>query len=122
MVDGLINFNQFEITTPIIKVIGVGGGGGNAVEYMYRQGICDVDFVLCNTDSQILEHSPIPTIIQLGKTLTEGRGAGNRPEIGEAAANESIDCQGCQGYGYSDGGYCYDTFPLRGAETFGSGS
>ena len=91
MVDGLINFNQFEITTPIIKVIGVGGGGGNAVEYMYRQGICDVDFVLCNTDSQILEHSPIPTIIQLGKTLTEGRGAGNRPEIGEAAANESID-------------------------------
>ena len=86
MVDGLINFNQFEITTPIIKVIGVGGGGGNAVEYMYRQGICDVDFVLCNTDSQILEHSPIPTIIQLGKTLTEGRGAGNRPEIGEAAA------------------------------------
>ena len=75
MVDGLINFNQFEITTPIIKVIGVGGGGGNAVEYMYRQGICDVDFVLCNTDSQILEHSPIPTIIQLGKTLTEGRGA-----------------------------------------------
>ena len=91
MVDGLINFNQFEITTPIIKVIGVGGGGGNAVEYMYRQGICDVDFVLCNTDSQILEHSPIPTIIQLGKTLTEGRGAGNRPELGEAAANESID-------------------------------
>lgn len=91
MVDGLINFNQFEITTPIIKVIGVGGGGGNAVEYMYRQGICDVDFVLCNTDSQILEHSPIPTIIQLGRTLTEGRGAGNRPEIGEAAANESID-------------------------------
>ena len=153
MVDGLINFNQFEITTPIIKVIGVGGGGGNAVEYMYRQGICDVDFVLCNTDSQILEHSPIPTIIQLGKTLTEGRGAGNRPEIGEAAANESIDdikallstntkmvfitaamgggyrdwcgtrdCQGCQGYGYSDGGYCYDTFPFRGPETFGSGS
>lgn len=91
MIDGLINFNQFEITTPIIKVIGIGGGGGNAVEYMYRQGICDVDFVLCNTDSQILEHSPIPTIIQLGKTLTEGRGAGNRPEIGEAAANESID-------------------------------
>jgi len=91
MVDGLINFNQFEITTPIIKVIGVGGGGGNAVEYMYSQGICDVDFVLCNTDSQILEHSSIPTIIQLGKTLTEGRGAGNRPEIGEAAANESID-------------------------------
>ena len=55
MVDGLINFNQYEITTPIIKVIGVGGGGGNAVEYMYRQGICDVDFVLCNTDSQALK-------------------------------------------------------------------
>ena len=66
MVDGLINFNQYEITTPIIKVIGVGGGGGNAVEYMYRQGICDVDFVLCNTDSQAFNKSPIKTRIQLG--------------------------------------------------------
>ena len=69
MVDGLINFNQYEVTTPIIKVIGVGGGGGNAVEYMYRQGICDVDFVLCNTDSQALNQSPIKTRIQLGTEL-----------------------------------------------------
>ncbi|WP_099293247.1 cell division protein FtsZ [Butyricimonas sp. Marseille-P3923] len=87
MVDGLINFNQYEITTPIIKVIGVGGGGGNAVEYMYRQGICDVDFVLCNTDSQALNQSPIKTRIQLGT----GLGAGNRAEVGEAAALESVD-------------------------------
>lgn len=87
MVDGLINFNQYEVTTPIIKVIGVGGGGGNAVEYMYRQGICDVDFVLCNTDSQALNQSPIKTRIQLGT----GLGAGNRAEVGEAAALESVD-------------------------------
>lgn len=91
MVDGLINFNQDEVSPTIIKVIGVGGGGGNAVEYMYRQGICDVDFVLCNTDYQILEHSKVPIKIQLGKTLTEGRGAGNRPHVGEAAANESVN-------------------------------
>jgi len=91
MVDGLINFNQEEVSPTIIKVIGVGGGGGNAVEYMYRQGICDVDFVLCNTDAQILEHSEVPIKIQLGRDLTEGRGAGNRPEMGEAAANESVD-------------------------------
>ncbi|MCR9012000.1 cell division protein FtsZ [Gabonibacter chumensis] len=90
MVDGLINFNQNEISPTIIKVIGVGGGGGNAVEYMHKQGICDVDFVLCNTDYQILEHSQVPIKIQLGRALTEGRGAGNRPEVGEAAANESF--------------------------------
>ena len=90
MGEGLINFNQNEESEPIIKVIGVGGGGGNAVEYMYNQGICDVDFVLCNTDAQILTHSKVPKTIQLGRILTEGRGAGNRPEQGEAAANESI--------------------------------
>lgn len=61
------------------------------MEYMYAQGICDVDFVLCNTDAQILVHSKVPKTIQLGKLLTEGRGAGNRPERGEAAANESIE-------------------------------
>ena len=91
MGEGLINFNVDEVTEPIIKVIGVGGGGGNAVEYMYGRGICDVEFVLCNTDAQVLTHSQIPTKIQLGKVLTEGRGAGNRPEQGEAAANESIE-------------------------------
>ena len=89
MEDGLINFNQYEETVPIIKVIGVGGGGGNAVEYMCEQGIRDVDFVLCNTDKQVVEHSKVPTKIQLGKKQTQGLGAGNRPEWGEAAAIES---------------------------------
>ncbi len=90
MVDGFINFNLNEKTPTIIKVIGVGGGGGNAVEYMYNKGICDVDFVICNTDFQALKNSPIPTKIQLGKLLTEGHGAGNTPERGEKAALESI--------------------------------
>ncbi|MDR0982356.1 MAG: cell division protein FtsZ [Culturomica sp.] len=91
MFDGLINFNLEETSPAMIKVIGVGGGGGNAVEYMYAKGICDVDFVICNTDSQILEHSPIPHKIQLGAALTEGHGAGNNPEIGAKSARESMD-------------------------------
>lgn len=90
-IDGLINFNQYEETPTIIKVIGVGGGGGNAVEYMYQQGICDVDFVLCNTDKQVLENSQVPTKIQLGFKLTGGRGAGNCPPVGEEAARESVE-------------------------------
>jgi len=73
MVDGFINFNLNEKTPTIIKVIGVGGGGGNAVEYMYEKGICDVDFVICNTDYQALRNSPIPCKIQLGKELTAGQ-------------------------------------------------
>ena len=64
MIDGLINFNEDEVSAPIIKVIGVGGGGGSAVEYMYRQGVWGVDFVLCNTDVQALAHSQVPTKIQ----------------------------------------------------------
>lgn len=91
MTDGLVNFNLDEISPTIIKVIGVGGGGGNAVEYMYSKGICDVDFVVCNTDAQILENSPIPVKIQLGAALTEGHGAGNNPEIGAKSAEESLD-------------------------------
>lgn len=91
MIDGLINFNLDEVSPTIIKVIGVGGGGGNAVEYMYSKGICDVDFVVCNTDAQILENSPVPLKIQLGKELTEGHGAGNNPEIGAKSAEESLD-------------------------------
>jgi cell division protein FtsZ len=75
----------------IIKVIGVGGGGGNAVNHMYNQGIKDVDFVVCNTDSQQLTISPVPIKIQLGASLTEGRGAGAIPEIGKNAAIENID-------------------------------
>lgn len=74
-----------------IKVIGVGGGGSNAVNYMYEQGIEGVDFVICNTDSQALNNSPVPNRLQLGKTVTEGMGAGANPEIGEQAALESID-------------------------------
>ena len=90
MVDGFINFNLNEKTPTIIKVIGVGGGGGNAVEYMYEKGICDVDFVICNTDYQALRNSPIPCKIQLGKVLTAGHGAGNNPAMGEKSAQESL--------------------------------
>lgn len=91
MIDGLVNFNLDEVSPTIIKVIGVGGGGGNAVEYMYSKGICDVDFVVCNTDAQALENSPVPIKIQLGMELTEGHGAGNSPEIGEKSAEESLE-------------------------------
>lgn len=90
MVDGFINFNLNEKTPTIIKVIGVGGGGGNAVEYMYEKGICDVDFVICNTDYQALRNSPIPCKIWLGKELTAGHGAGNNPVMGEKSAQESL--------------------------------
>ena len=91
MVEGLINFNLNEEVEVTIKVIGVGGGGGNAVEYMYSKGICDVDFVICNTDYQALQNSPIPYKIQLGKQLTAGHGAGNNPVMGEKSAQESLD-------------------------------
>lgn len=74
-----------------IKVIGVGGGGNNAVGYMYDQGITGVDFIICNTDAQALANNPIPNKIQLGTTITEGLGAGANPEIGEQAALESMD-------------------------------
>lgn len=73
----------------IIKVIGVGGGGSNAVNHMYRQGIKDVDFYVCNTDIQALDTSPVPNKIQIGKTLTEGLGAGANPEVGKNAAVEN---------------------------------
>jgi cell division protein FtsZ len=77
--------------SPIIKVIGVGGGGSNAVTHMFKQGIVGVDFAITNTDSQAMELSPVPTKIQLGPTLTEGRGAGSKPNIGKMACEESID-------------------------------
>ncbi len=80
-----------EENSSIIKVIGVGGGGGNAVNHMYKMGIKGVDFVVCNTDLQALEISPVPHKIQLGPSLTEGRGAGSLPEIGKNAAIENID-------------------------------
>ena len=74
----------------IIKVIGVGGGGGNAVNHMYKQGIADVSFVVCNTDNQDLVRSPVPIKIQLGKNITQGLGAGGRPEVARRAAEESV--------------------------------
>lgn len=77
--------------TSIIKVLGVGGGGSNAVNHMFNQGIVGVDFAICNTDIQALEASPVPYRIQLGKDLTDGRGAGSKPNVGKAACLESID-------------------------------
>ena len=80
---------DFQSGSPsIIKVIGVGGGGGNAVNHMYREGIHDVTFVVCNTDNQALDESPVPIKLQLGR---EGLGAGNRPERARDAANESLE-------------------------------
>ncbi len=84
----LLDFGEPEKENSIIKVIGVGGGGGNAVNHMYREGIHDVTFVLCNTDNQALNDSPVPVHLQLGK---EGLGAGNRPEKARAAAEESLE-------------------------------
>lgn len=75
----------------IIRVIGVGGGGGNAVNHMFNQGIAGVDFVICNTDLQALDQSPVAHKIQLGPSLTEGRGAGALPEVGKNAAIENIE-------------------------------
>ena len=91
MAEELMNFDLPRDRSSIIKVIGVGGGGGNAVNHMFRQGITDVDFLICNTDAQALVNSPIPIKIQLGETLTQGRGAGNKPEQGRHAAIESLD-------------------------------
>jgi cell division protein FtsZ len=89
--EDLMNFDLPVSQESIIKVIGVGGGGSNAVNHMFRQGIKDVDFIVCNTDSQALSGSPVPVKIHLGESLTEGRGAGNKPEIGRQAAIENID-------------------------------
>lgn len=83
-----LDFVEPEKESSIIKVIGVGGGGGNAVNHMYREGIHEVSFVLCNTDRQALNNSPVPVHLQLGK---EGLGAGNRPEKARQAAEETID-------------------------------
>jgi len=88
------DFLQFEYPTAaptIIKVIGVGGGGGNAVSHMYKEGIHDVSFMLCNTDNQALINSPVPQKLQLGKETTKGLGAGNKPVRARDAAMESID-------------------------------
>ena len=86
-----MQFEMLKEKSSIIKVIGVGGGGGNAVNHMYRQGITGVDFIICNTDAQALELSPIPNKVQLGASLTEGMGAGSIPEVGKNSAIENIE-------------------------------
>lgn len=88
IISNLVDFGAPEKKQSIIKVIGVGGGGGNAVNHMYREGIHDVSFVLCNTDAQALNDSPVPVRLQLGN---EGLGAGNRPARAREAAEETID-------------------------------
>ena len=86
-----ISFDLPKNQSNVIKVIGVGGGGSNAINHMFQQGIKGVDFVICNTDAQALENSPVPNKIQLGVRETEGLGAGADPEIGRKAAEESFD-------------------------------
>ena len=91
MIDEILNFGFEHPDSSIIKVIGVGGGGCNAVRNMFEEGIEGVNFMVCNTDAQAMQNNPVPTRIQLGVTLTEGRGAGNMPEQGEQAAIENLD-------------------------------
>ncbi len=91
MAKEMMNFNLPKEESSIIKVIGVGGGGSNAVNHMYKQGIRGVDFVVCNTDQQALDMSPVPKKIALGSSLTEGRGAGAQAEVGRNAAIENLD-------------------------------
>lgn len=86
-----MNFDLAPERSSIIKVFGVGGGGSNAVNHMFRKGIKDVNFVVCNTDAQALNNSPVAVKIQLGDSLTQGRGAGSKPDIGRQAALESLD-------------------------------
>jgi len=88
---GSISFDLPKNQSNVIKVIGVGGGGSNAINHMFKQGIKGVDFVVCNTDAQALQNSPVPNKIQLGLNLTEGLGAGANPEVGQQSALESIE-------------------------------
>ncbi|MEC4050431.1 cell division protein FtsZ [Flavobacterium sp. SUN046] len=88
---GNISFDLPKNQSNVIKVIGVGGGGSNAINHMFKQGIKGVDFIVCNTDSQALQNSPVPNKIQLGVNLTEGLGAGANPDVGQQSALESID-------------------------------
>lgn len=88
---GSITFDLPKNQSNVIKVIGVGGGGSNAINHMFKQGIKGVDFIVCNTDSQALENSPVPNKIQLGVNLTEGMGAGANPNVGQQSAIESME-------------------------------
>ncbi|HSN49751.1 MAG TPA: hypothetical protein VLR52_00870, partial [Bacteroidales bacterium] len=90
MTDDIMSFDLPVERSSIIKVVGIGGGGNNAVNHMYEKGIKDVNFVVCNTDHQALTRSPVPVKVQLGASITEGRGAGSKPEVGRQAAIENI--------------------------------
>lgn len=91
MPDEIMNFDLPVERSSIIKVLGVGGGGNNAVNHMFERGIRDVNFVICNTDHQALAKSPVPLKVQIGESLTEGMGAGSQPDKGKKAALENID-------------------------------
>jgi cell division protein FtsZ len=91
MAEELMHFDLPVEGSSIIKVIGIGGGGSNAVNYMYERGIKDVNFLVCNTDAQALNNSPVSMRVQIGESITEGRGAGNKPDIGRQAALENLD-------------------------------
>ncbi|MBR6640060.1 MAG: cell division protein FtsZ [Muribaculaceae bacterium] len=93
-IDDIQNDHNFTFTSneeTIIKVIGVGGGGNNAIKHMYAQGIKNVSFVVCNTDKQALDHSPVPNRVLIGPNITKGLGAGNKPEVARLAAEESTE-------------------------------
>jgi cell division protein FtsZ len=90
MAEEIMNFDLPVDRSSIIKVLGIGGGGNNAVNHMFEKGIRDVNFVVCNTDHQALEKSQVPIKVQIGESITEGRGAGSKPEIGRKAAMENL--------------------------------
>jgi len=90
MTDEIMSFDLPVERSSIIKVIGIGGGGNNAVNHMFERGIKDVNFIVCNTDHQALAKSQVPVRVQIGESITEGRGAGSRPEVGRQAALENI--------------------------------
>ena len=91
MSDDIMNFDLPVERSSIIKVLGIGGGGNNAVNHMFERGIRDVNFVVCNTDHQALANSPVPIKVQIGEALTEGMGAGSQPEKGRKAALENLE-------------------------------
>jgi len=91
MIEETLNFGFSHAESSVIKVLGVGGAGCNAVNHMFNEGIQGVDFIICNTDAQALQISPVSIKLQLGVTLTEGRGAGNQPDQGEQAAIENLE-------------------------------
>jgi cell division protein FtsZ len=91
LLPAMIHFDMPPMKSNIIKVLGFGGGGSNAVSHMYRQHINNVDFIICNTDAQALATSDVPIKIQLGPHLTQGLGAGANPEVGRQATEESLE-------------------------------